>query len=331
MAASFRDRALRGPFLLSLVVAAGRRLGLARSIMRRSTRRMFDERVKARAFAGYTPAEHDVFVATFGKSGTNWMMQIAQQAAWDGSAEFDHIHDVVPWPDAPFPAAVVLDDPGPREAAPTGLRVIKTHLDAAHVPYDERSVYLSVIRDPKEVLVSSYYFLGGMFGMLGHLSMDDWFELYMEPGSVSREWAVHTDSFWRWRGRPNVLVLTYGELKRDLPHQIDRIAEVMGVELTAAGREAVVERSSFDWMYAHESKFAPPRPPFRREAEATRMVRAGETGRSGADLSAVQQAAVDRRALADLEELGSAFPYGECFGGADDGEGRPAVNGEGPE
>ena len=317
MAASFRDRALRGSFLLSLVTAAGRRLGFARSIMRGSTRRMFAEKTKARAFAGYAPSEGDVFVATFGKSGTNWMMQIAQQTAWHGRAEFDHIHDVVPWPDAPFPAAVGLDDPGPRTRAPTALRVVKTHLDAEYVPYDERSVYLTVIRDPKEVLVSSYYFLGGMFGMLDFLSMEDWFELYLEPGSVSREWALHTDSFWRWRDRPNVLVLTYGEMKRDLARQVDRVAQVMGVELTSSARDAVLERASFDWMYAHESQFAPPRPPFRREEDATRMVRAGETGRSGRDLTPEQQDAIDCRALEELEELGSAFPYARLFCGED--------------
>ena len=50
---------------------------------------------KSQAFAGYEPGAHDVFVATFARSGTNWMMQIAQQIACYGSAEFEHIHDLV--------------------------------------------------------------------------------------------------------------------------------------------------------------------------------------------------------------------------------------------
>jgi hypothetical protein len=33
--------------------------------------------------------------APFGKSGTHWMMRIAQQIAHRGEAEFDHIHDLV--------------------------------------------------------------------------------------------------------------------------------------------------------------------------------------------------------------------------------------------
>ena len=47
------------------------------------------------------------------------------------------------------------------------------------------------------------------------------------------------------------------------------------------------------------------------------MVRAGETGRSGRDLTPEQQDAIDRRALEELEELGSAFPYARLFCGED--------------
>ncbi|MCI5167722.1 MAG: hypothetical protein D3903_16935 [Candidatus Electrothrix sp. GM3_4] len=61
---------------------------------------------KSRSFAGYTPTVHDVFVATFAKSGTNWMMQIAQQISSLGAAEFDHIHDLVAWPNVRPPVCV---------------------------------------------------------------------------------------------------------------------------------------------------------------------------------------------------------------------------------
>src|SRR5690349_22250630 len=46
-------------------------------------------------FKGYEPTEHDVFVVTYVKSGTNWMMQLAHQLLFHGRGEFDHIHSVV--------------------------------------------------------------------------------------------------------------------------------------------------------------------------------------------------------------------------------------------
>ncbi len=47
------------------------------------------------------PAEHDVLICSYFKSGTNWTMQIAVQVAYRGRAEFEHIHELVPWPEIP--------------------------------------------------------------------------------------------------------------------------------------------------------------------------------------------------------------------------------------
>jgi hypothetical protein len=294
-------------------VRAAKQLGLSKQIMRLAFKSMFSQKRKSRAFAGYSPTEHDVFVATFGKSGTNWMMQIAQQIAWRGEAEFDHIHDVVPWPDGPGPVPASLSDLAVRDGSPTKLRVIKTHLETAFVPYDERATYLTVLRDPKEVLVSSYYFLGGILGLLDQLSIDDWFDLFMRPKSIAESWAVHTTSFWDWRDRPNVLVLNFGEVKSEPVSSVERVAAVMGVELNDAQRARVVERSGFEYMKAHESQFAPPRFPLSGRGEPVRMVRRGATGGSNELLNRSQQAEVDRLCQEELCRLGSDFPYASAF------------------
>ena len=56
-------------------------------------------RAQENPFVRYAAAEHDVIVMTFPKSGTNWMMQIAHQLIHHGKGDYDHIHDIVPWPD----------------------------------------------------------------------------------------------------------------------------------------------------------------------------------------------------------------------------------------
>lgn len=314
MAGEDRKRTLRGPMLAAwLGMQVGKRLGLGVPLLRLAFSRMFSEEGRRRAFAGYRPDGHDVFVATFGKSGTNWMMQIALQIAYRGEAEFDHIHDLVAWPDSPAPGVVALSDPAPREASPTGLRVIKTHLEPAYVPYDERATYLTVIRDPKEVLVSSYYFLGGIFGVLSHVTIADWLDLFMQPGGLAEGWAAHTAGFWEWRTRPNVLVIGYGDLKREPRRQIGEVARRMGVTLDDAQRARVEERSGFDWMRANESRFAPPRSPFAKPEDATRMIRSGRVGASGELLGPAEQREVDARCQQELQRLGSDFPYRALF------------------
>ena len=141
----------------------------------RSFRRMSARQRKAfeekNPFRGYVPGKQDVFVATFAKSGTNWMMQIAHQLIWHGAGEFDHIHSVVPWPDTQVMPpwmqkyAIPLEEAQDWESSPERKRVIKTHFDWELLPYSPDARYIIIIRDPKDIFVSSYFFLKG--GVLG--------------------------------------------------------------------------------------------------------------------------------------------------------------------
>ena len=296
---------------VSALVQVALRLGLAKPIVRALLARVGSESLQRKAFAGYEPTRHDVFAATFGKSGTNWMMQIAQQIAHRGEAEFDHIHDLVAWPDAPFRAGTPLEDTRVRDRSPTGLRVIKTHLATQYVPYRDDATYLTVLRDPKEVVVSGYHFLLGTAGATRHVTPSEWYELVARPDALLGRWAEHTASFWEWRDRANVLVLTYPEAKDHPRDLVERVAKTMRVALEPAEFEKIVERSSFRWMKAHESQFAPPRVPFVKKGAA--MIRRGEAGASDEMLSRAQQIAIDEMCRAELDRLGSSFPYETAF------------------
>ena len=296
---------------VAAVVQAALRLGLAKPIVRALLARFQSERFQRKAFAGYEPTRHDVFAATFGKSGTNWMMQIAQQIAHRGEAEFGHIHDLVAWPDAPFRAPTPLEDLRAQDLSPTGLRVIKTHLATQYVPYRDDATYLTVLRDPKEVVVSSYHFLLGSAGATRYVTPNEWYELVARPDVLLGRWAEHTASFWEWRDRANVLVVMYPEAKNNPRDCVERVAKTMGVALEPAEFEKVVERSSFRWMKAHESQFGPPRMPFVKEGAA--MIRRGEAGASDEMLSRAQQIAIDEMSRAELDRLESSFPYETAF------------------
>lgn len=266
-------------------------------------------------FRGYTPTSADVFVCTAAKSGTNWLMNMVVQIADRGAARFDDIHALVPWPEAPVPSQVArMDAP---VTSVTGLRAVKTHVPAAHVPVVDAARYVVVVRDPKDVVVSSFHFVTGIIeGIWGAPpQLDDWVRRFVERRYPLGSWAEHTAGWWALRERPNVLVLTFGELKADLPGCVDRVAALMGVRLTPAERDAVVERCTFAWMKAHEDRFATPVPAVRGERAV--MIRTGRQGSSRDELTAAQRDAIDRVCREDLAALGSDVPYDAWFGGAD--------------
>lgn len=261
----------------------------------------------------FVPDGRDVLVCSYFKSGTNWTMQIAVQIAHRGQADFEHIHDLVPWPDIADSAryAVPLDDDRPASSAPTGLRVIKTHLALDALPYSPAGRYICVVRDPKDVFVSGYHFTRAMG--LGPLMppVDAWLEAYLSPDAPMGSWARHLASGWNMRCRGNVLFLTYESMRADLGAAVDKIAAFMGVALTAEERVSVIERSSFAYMKKIEHKFEASGAPWAKQKGS--MMRRGQSGASAELITPEQQRRIDGYWRAELDRLGCDFPYEAAF------------------
>lgn len=265
----------------------------------------------------YTPSEHDVFVCSYFKAGTNWTMQIAVQIAHRGRAEFDHIHDLVPWMEMPARQrfSVPLADEDTWRSAPTKLRAIKTHLPFGKLRYSPAARYIWVVRDPKDVFVSSYHFTRS--SILGPLmpSVARWLDLYLSPDTFIGSWAEHLQSGWSRRHLDNLLFLTYEQMKADLPGTVARIAALMGVELTVEELDAVVAQSTYAHMRTNGRKFDATglSPPWATPDGA--MVRRGQAGGASELLTPAEQRRIDDYWRAELARLRSDFPYDETFGG----------------
>jgi len=213
--------------------------------------------------ARYAPGPADVFVATQMKCGTTWMQQIVYEVLSRGRGDLGdeghrHLYAVSPWIEARW--AVPLED-APR-LGERGRRVVKTHLPAALCPYGEKARYVYVTREPVACFASAADFIGMLLGPLTPELPDlvDWFcsdRMWWGP------WPGHVDGWWRWAAeRPNVLFVHYEEMLADLPAAVDRVAAFLEAPLEASERAAVVEKSGFAYMKAHEERFemAPPTP-----------------------------------------------------------------------
>ena len=270
-----------------------------------------------KVFKNYKPDAGDIFVSTFSKSGTNWMMQISHQIAWLGEGDYGNIHDAIAWPDTPSRGSqkhiTPLFSDHIKQLSPTGMRVIKTHLSALYVPFSDEAKYLVVVRDPKEVFVSSYPFVGSLAGPLLP-SVEDWLDAFLTKHwsmNFGSTWAEHTNSYWQLRNNPNVLVISYTELKHQPETGIRRVAETLGVELTEDQFNKVIEKSSLQYMKGINHKFNPMDGGKLPWGSDFNMIRKGETGQSSELISREQQLRIDEHFMQELNNLGSDFPYAE--------------------
>jgi hypothetical protein len=267
-------------------------------------------------FLRYTPGPQDVFVMTFAKSGTNWMMQIAHQLIYHGKGEYNHLHEVVPWPDTtimPFfmkKYAIPIEEATHWERSPERKRVIKTHYNWDLLPHSDQARYIAVIRDPKDIFVSNYLFVrDGVYGT-AMPSVDTWFDLFLSPHfPLGGSWAVNAAGYWAERHRPNVLVVSFKSMKADLRGTVVKVADFLGIRASDSLIDEVCRLSSFEYMKQNDHKFwIGQLVPWRKPGS---MIRKGTQGGSSELLSVERQRQIDRHFMEELERLGSDFPYRE--------------------
>ena len=174
-------------------------------------------------FAGYRPTGHDVFVVTYVKSGTNWMMQLAHQLALPRQGRLRAHSRVVPWPDTTLMGPLssyaipsrIRASGWRRPRASASSRRTSSGSDCRTRP---RPSYIIVIRDPKDVFVSSYFFFvkNGPFRSTNP-SVPAWLELFLSDDFfMGGSWAATTAGYWAQRDKPNVLICSFKEMRRDL-------------------------------------------------------------------------------------------------------------------
>jgi hypothetical protein len=206
--------------------------------------------------------------------------------------------------------AVPLDQADDWLTAPERKRIIKTHLNWELVPYSNGARYIAVIRDPKDVFVSAYFFIRE--NLLGRAmpSMSTLCRVFAAGKSpAGGSWAANAAGFWAQRHRPNVLILNFASMKRDLEGTVRRIAAFLDIQVSDEVIQEVCRRSSFEYMKSIDGKFAPYRgAPWRKR---TWMMRKGRQGHASELLTPEQQAQIDASCRAELRRVGSDLPYDE--------------------
>jgi len=199
----------------------------------------------ARAFR---PRPDDVVIATFPKSGTTWMQQIAHGLRTRGDMSFEEITEVTPWIEAAFDVGWDLE--ADQIAAP---RIFKSHLSGEQLRLDCRSIV--VLRDPIDALVSFYDFMNGWFLEPDVVSIESFVRYIATRDHHAGDYWSHLTSWWMRRREPGVLLTAFEELKRDLPAEVRRVAAFLGVGDDAQSLEIATRQSRFEFMKAHESQF----------------------------------------------------------------------------
>ena len=215
--------------------------------------------------------DDDIIIATYAKSGTTWVQQIVAQLLFDG-AEGLETAEMSPWMDLRVPPKEVKL---PVVEAQSHRRFLKTHLPVDALVFSERARYVYIARDGRDVAWSMfnhhanandawYDALNNTPGRVGppiekppataREYFNDWLE---RDGHPFWPFWENARSWWAIRELPNVHMLHFNDLKRDMPGEIRRLAGFLDIPIDEAVWDDILLHCSFDYMKAHATKSVP--------------------------------------------------------------------------
>jgi len=196
----------------------------------------------------FRPRPTDVIIATYAKAGTTWMQQIVHGLRTKGDMDFREITEVTPWIEQAHDCG--WDLAAEHRADP---RAFKSHWDGDEVPPGGR--YITVMRDPRDTMVSFHNFFDGWIFEKGAVRLDEFTDWVIDRGLPYSNYWRHLMSWWRRRDEPEVLMLAFEDMKEDLPTSVRRVAEFIGLGEDEEAIEIATRQATFDFMKAHEHQF----------------------------------------------------------------------------
>jgi len=176
----------------------------------------------------------DTFLVSYPRSGNTWArFLIANLLDGDSPITFANIDRKIPEP-AAVSRRQLARVPRPR--------IIKSH--EYFDPRYRRLIY--IVRDPRDVAVSNYYFqLKKRFIPDGY-PMDEYISLFVSTGiDVFASWAENVTSWIATRGTSrDFLLLKYEEMTKEPERELSKIASFLGIPAAPERLARAVELSS---------------------------------------------------------------------------------------
>jgi len=221
--------------------------------------------------------EDDVYIVTYPKSGTTLTQMLLYQLFTDGNIDFNHIYDVSPW---------IKNDvyEGKSARKIDHRRAIKSHDPYDKMPRLFKGKIIFVYRDGMDTATSMYQQKKDYNA--SEMSFDQFLgDSFFGKGEMN--WVKFTKDWFNNKRNHQILYLSYNELTSQKELTIDKIVKYCNLDKSKIDLKRVLERTSFDFMKKHETKFG--NQPAKQKPVFNNFIREGKSGNGGKNLTDKQK------------------------------------------
>lgn len=187
----------------------------------------------------------DVYLASFGRSGSTWLRFVLLEILTDTTAGFLNVHDVIPEMGMQTRVRPILG---------SGGRLIKTHEPYRRVY--KKAVYL--VRDVRDVLLSAYA-VDNTTGMALYHSHGRGFDGYIDTflkGKTAHQgsWQNHVNSWMdsTLANNGNLLLIRYEDMRRNTEPTVMAVLDFLEFRYEKEKVRAAIANNSLERMRAKE-------------------------------------------------------------------------------
>lgn len=226
-------------------------LDLAAAWANRGQERLGDLERLARFAKGrleFRPRPEDVWVATYPRSGTTWMLFLLHHLVGPGGDDFEHFDDVSPWFERSL--AVGSARAADFDALPSPRR-FKTHLLPRWVPHPGRVIHVE--RDGLDVALSYHELYRRYLGFTA--GFDAFFDRFVRGDVQYGSWFSHREAWRRAAESRDILHVRYEALREDPVAELRRVATFLSIDASDARLRDVAQRASLARMKERQARF----------------------------------------------------------------------------
>nr|AAO64982.1 SULT2 sulfotransferase [Danio rerio] len=198
-------------------------------------------------YEDFTFRPDDILIITFPKSGTTWMQEIVPLVVSEG--DLTPVLTVPNWDRVPWleeHRAILLSLE--QRASP---RIFATHfhhqmMNPSYFKIKPRVLY--VMRNPKDVFISSYHFHEMASFLVSPGTQDEFMEKFLDGTIMFGSWFDHVKSWLNAGEQEHILYLCYEDMISDLKASVEKIATFLGKSLSSEVVEKIADHCVFENM-----------------------------------------------------------------------------------
>ncbi|XP_060229628.1 amine sulfotransferase-like isoform X2 [Meriones unguiculatus] len=190
--------------------------------------------------------DDDVFLITYPKSGTIWVRYILFLIYFEG--ERNSNGNLQTFDTIPFLEYNIMDQDYVKMPSP---RIFTSHLPYYLVPKglkSKKAKILYIYRNPKDVLISYFYFSNWLLTMESTDIIEHFLEKFLDGKVAGSCWFDHIRGWYEHRHDFSIMFLSYEDMKKDLRGSVLKICSFLEKELSEEDVNAIVRQATFQNM-----------------------------------------------------------------------------------